>query len=426
MPIAIAMLVFLLAAIRKDVVSPFGGSTTDVGRQQQQHRRSMTSSKTKTTTVSAAGTTTNIAASKSPLFRNTSTNSISTTRHSIATLQAAASTTITTRAEGMESSQKSSIFRRILRNANPLARRKDDHWKGGETTATFASRLLFSYVSPLLDIVSDNNDAKDCNRTLTEEDAFDLAKGSRSMDQAVDALAGTYDRSRIKARRHLEEKRQKQQEQEHNDNKKGSGSNNEVIKNSQSFILMKALVRDQKSSLVFTGVLRLLNTAIQAFPSILVARFLRSIEMGNTIPVSQSLKAAVLLVFVLGVKMIAENQYFHYVVNMSTQVRGTLEGLIFDKSLRLPEGGSGVLAKQGGSYGKNKKQNAKKALGSGGVSKPNETLSIQTQARTLMFSNVNFFLILSLGIEFDAERCRSCRSSRNATAHFLGWSVTNR
>lgn len=42
-------------------------------------------------------------------------------------------------------------------------------------------------------------------------------------------------------------------------------------------------------------------------------------------------------------------------------MRGALEGLIFDKSLRLPEGGSGVLAKQNLSA-------EKKALGSGGVS----------------------------------------------------------
>ncbi|OEU10585.1 P-loop containing nucleoside triphosphate hydrolase protein [Fragilariopsis cylindrus CCMP1102] len=108
-------------------------------------------------------------------------------------------------------------------------------------------------------------------------------------------------------------------------------------------ILLKALVRDQKSILVLTGVQRLLNTCIQAFPSILVARLLRSIEAGNAQPISQSLKAAALLVSVLSIKMITENLFFHNVVNMSTQVRGALEGLIFDKSLRLPEGGSGVL-----------------------------------------------------------------------------------
>jgi hypothetical protein len=61
------------------------------------------------------------------------------------------------------------------------------------------------------------------------------------------------------------------------------------------------------------------------------------------------------------VKMIVENQFFHGVVNMSTQIRGALEGLIFDKSLRLPEGGSGVLARRD-------VDKQRQALGSGGVS----------------------------------------------------------
>ena len=69
---------------------------------------------------------------------------------------------------------------------------------------------------------------------------------------------------------------------------------------------------------------------------------------------------------VLSLKMIMENQFFHNVVNMSTQIRGAVEGLIFDKSLRLPEGGSGVLTKDTGSKSGEK---PKKALGSGGVSR---------------------------------------------------------
>ena len=82
-PIAATMiLLFFLAAIGNDVVSPFG-STADVGRQQQRPIPSTTKPTTTTTTVSAAGT-----ASKSTLFRNGPTSS----RHSIATLQAVAST----------------------------------------------------------------------------------------------------------------------------------------------------------------------------------------------------------------------------------------------------------------------------------------------------------------------------------------------
>ena len=129
---------------------------------------------------------------------------------------------------------------------------------------------------------------------------------------------------------------------------------------------MKALAQDQRYSLVSTGLLRLLNTAIQAFPSILIASFLRSIETGTNLDVAKSLKAAVLLVLLLVSKMIIENQYFHKVVNMSTEVRGSLEGMIFDKALRLPEGGSGVLINDA-------KQNINKTLGIGGVSKNNRT-----------------------------------------------------
>ena len=260
---------------------------------------------------------------------------------------------------------KRSLLRRMLWNANPLSGLKDDRWKGGETTATFASRLLFSYVSPLLDIVADTND-KITNRTLTEEDAFAINE-QRSMNFAVESLASTYDTTRTKARRQLEEKRQESN---------GSESNTRKVKNSESLILLKALLKDQKKALVVTGVQRFVNTIVQAFPSLLVARLLRSIEAGPSSPIQESLKAAILLVGVLGLKMIMENQYFHNVVNMSTQIRGTMEGLIFDKSLRLPEGGSGVLTKvdtadikKGDDKNNQKrKEKPKKALGSGGVS----------------------------------------------------------
>merc|ERR1711879_821001 len=46
---------------------------------------------------------------------------------------------------------------------------------------------------------------------------------------------------------------------------------------------------------------------------------------------------------ILCTKMIIENQYFHNVVKCATQVRGSLSGLIFDKSLSLPAGGDGSV-----------------------------------------------------------------------------------
>ncbi|KAG7349488.1 multidrug ABC transporter permease/ATPase [Nitzschia inconspicua] len=239
--------------------------------------------------------------------------------------------------------KKSSLLRRIVWNLNPLPGRKDGRWKGGESKATIASRLLFSYVSPLLDVAA--------NRTLTEQDAFEVAP-QRKMEVAVEGLADTYDRARRKALYKIEAKRQRLRTNGH--------KTADSIKNSQTWILLQALFHYQRSTLIWTGCLRLLNTGIQAFPAIIVARLLRSIEAGTAEPVSKSIHAALWLVAVLSTKMIVENQMFHLVVSMSTQVRGALEGLIFDKSLRLPEGGSGVMAKQNLS-------DEKKALGSGGV-----------------------------------------------------------
>lgn len=231
---------------------------------------------------------------------------------------------------------KRSKLRRALANLRPGSGRRDGSWKKGESGATLPSQLFFSYVSPLLDLAS--------NRTLTENDAFAVAK-HRQMDTSVDDLAIEYDKARGKAQKRIEEL-------------KASGT--DKVKNSQSLILLKSLVNQQRGVLVLTGVLRLINTGIQAFPAILVSKLLRSIEEGNSLPISKSLSAALMLVSVLTLKMVTENQFFHRVVNMATTTRGSLEGLIFDKSLRLPDGGSGVLAKQ-------RSGQEKKALGSGGV-----------------------------------------------------------
>ena len=80
-------------------------------------------------------------------------------------------------------------------------------------------------------------------------------------------------------------------------------------------------------------------------------------------PASKAIYSALSLVAVLSTKMILENQFFHRVVLMATQTRGQLEGMIFDKSLRLPDGGSGILAKRD----KRDKDQKRKTLGSGGV-----------------------------------------------------------
>ena len=362
--IAASMLVFLLAAI--GFVSSFG-TTADVGgssassalqRNQQQQQFGLQKPRTASHPITSTALTSSLTvpdtnhagAIKSPLFRNP-LSPLSDSRPTSSLSAAAHSATV-----AGEIPKKRSLLRKILWNANPRSGRKDGRWKGGEFSSSLASRLFFSYVSPLLDVVADKN----ANRTLTEDDAFALYE-KHSMNVAVESLADTYDQTRTKARRQLEEKKQ-------------ASTNQRSIKNSESLILLKALVRDQKSALLLTGVLRLCNTVIQAFPSLLVARLLRSIEAGPSAPVQESLKAAFMLVGVLCLKMITENQYFHNVVRMATQVRGTVEGMIFDKSLRLPEGGSGVLTKvdsrdkNKSADGSTKKEKQKKALGSGGVS----------------------------------------------------------
>lgn len=376
--IAATMLVFLLAAA-VGPVSSFG-STADVGSSssssslQRNQNRNRQQSSIATTALASP-----LSATKSPLFRKGS-NAPSTTQLPLSPSASSASASSSRFLVARQSAsatdlepetttkKKRSLLRRILWNANPLAGRTDDRWKGGEAKATIASRLLFSYVSPLLDVVGGKNLE---NRTLTEDDAFALAQEHRSMEYAVESLAGTYDLARTKARRRLEEKKQ----QASSNSKKSK----EVVKNSESLVLLKAIVRNQKSLLLLTGIQRLTNTFVQAFPSLLVARFLRSIEAGPTAPIQESFKAVVLLVAVLCLKMVTENQFFHNVVSMSTRIRGSVEGLIFDKSLRLPEGGSGVLTKHIGGGKKTSganngskakiKESSKKALGSGGVSR---------------------------------------------------------
>lgn len=110
----------------------------------------------------------------------------------------------------------------------------------------------------------------------------------------------------------------------------------------QSLLLAHALLLHQRRMLLLTGMLRLLNTCVQAFPALLVARLLRLMEAGHAQPVTQALSAAATLVVVLTAKMVTENLYFHFVVQSSTAVRGSLAGLLFEKSLKLPGGGSGV------------------------------------------------------------------------------------
>ena len=215
-----------------------------------------------------------------------------------------------------------------------------DNWKEGENSASLPSRLLFRYATPLLDLASE--------RRLEVDDALEVSKQS-NMNSTVSSLTAIYDGMREKSRRKIEEQRQAE-----------GGA--KKVKASQSLLLTKTLLMHQRKTLLWTGFLRLINTFVQAFPAILLSRLLRLVEAGDAQPSSKAFSAAISLVAVLLMKMIIENQYFHSVVKCSTEVRGALSGLIFDKSLRLPGGGSGVTHKTDRTGGKKRQ-----ALGTGGV-----------------------------------------------------------
>ena len=254
-----------------------------------------------------------------------------------------ASTASSSSASSSDSNKKrSSSIRNFIANLNPSGGKKDGRWKGGESKATVASRLIFSYVSPLLDLASE--------RKLVVDDALEVSE-SLKMSHSVSTLSEIYDTVQRNTNKRIAAEVAQS----------SSGISPDIaMKQSRTWILLKALLLSQRKRLIVTAILRLCNTAVQAFPALLVARLLRSIEAGSTYPASKALTAAMALFAVLSLKMITENQFFHNIVTLSTQTRGALEGLIFDKSLRSPGGGSGVISKQG-------IEKKKKALGSGGV-----------------------------------------------------------
>ena len=268
----------------------------------------------------------------------TSAAQSASSRQPYTNIRAAAGVVVENDQHTVSSSSAASTSRllRFLANLNPVGVKTNNRWKGGEHNATIPTRLLFRYASPLLDIAAE--------RQLQESDSFVMPE-QRSMSRTVPRLESIYQKCRSKARKKIEKQRQE---------------GNKNVEASESLILLKSLLIHQRRVLLVTGCLRLLNTSIQAFPALLVARLLRLIESGDKNPTSKALWAAVSLVSVLSVKMITENQYFHNVVQCATQTRGSLAGMIFDKSMRLPSGSEGTSV----SF---TDQNKKTSLGAGGV-----------------------------------------------------------
>jgi ATP-binding cassette subfamily C (CFTR/MRP) protein 1 len=239
---------------------------------------------------------------------------------------------------------------------------------GGEEQAGIISRLLFSYASPLLKAAS--------HRRLDVEDSFPVSK-SREMDRAVVSLARIYHHLHTEAKKRLSDATT-------STSTPASLEAATAAAPSESWLLTKALILHQRRTLVLTGFLRLLNTMVQATPAVLVSRLLRLIEAGDAQPVNKALTTAATLVGLLSVKMILENQFFHIVLKGSTQVRGAIAGLVFDKSLRLPGGGAGSTQKDSSVGG----DGTPTAIGAGGVLNLMQSDAGIIESATLQFHTV--------------------------------------
>lgn len=229
----------------------------------------------------------------------------------------------------------------------------------GEAGASLPSRLLYGYAGPLLDKASAGR--------LEASDALELEGGNR-MDRSVPVLEDAYRRRRDAAGR----------------TGRRGGSRT---------VLAKALLESQRSTLLLTGTLRLLNTAIQAFPSVLIARLLRRIEgLGPGAPPGGAVASAVQLVAVLSLKMVVENAYFHNVVKCGARVRGSLGGMIFDKSLRLGSAGAPSSRDKDrdkdGKKGDSKDPRRRAAEGAGGVLNLMTSDAANIEALTLQLHTV--------------------------------------
>lgn len=175
------------------------------------------------------------------------------------------------------------------------------------------SRFFFNYATPLV--------KKAAAHRLDQNDAFEVPVDEK-MVSAVSRFNRIHELTKESTSRQLR-----------------INEKDPTTVHSQSYMLAKSLLYFTRRSLLLTGCLRFLNTAIQAFPPILVARLLRLVEAGNAYPAQKAFLTVASLILVLTVKTILENAYFDLLVRKAMQVRGILAGMIFDKSMRLSSTG---------------------------------------------------------------------------------------
>lgn len=125
--------------------------------------------------------------------------------------------------------------------------------------------------------------------------------------------------------------------------------------------LTRAVVKMYSGLFIVSGVLKLFNTLVQFAPSLLIARILKVVDEGGFLRAAAASSAAgasifstatlklllrdkgfllsIALFILLCAKTYIENQYFHVVTNLGSNVRGVLSAAIYRKSLKLSSSG---------------------------------------------------------------------------------------
>lgn len=165
------------------------------------------------------------------------------------------------------------------------------HTSTKQKLSSLPSRLLFKYVNPIVQ--------KSKKRTLNSDDALPSTANTRN-----DGIP-------------LLQRFQKLRTEQPDGN--------------PTWQLARSIVSHQKSQILTSGALRFANTAVQAFPALLIARLLKLLETGASRRLA--IHAALQLVAVLTIKMIIENQYFDRAIQTSIGARSSLMELVFRKSL---------------------------------------------------------------------------------------------
>lgn len=123
-----------------------------------------------------------------------------------------------------------------------------------------------------------------------------------------------------------------------------------ILTSAEVPLLLLNLISRYKKQFIVSGVIKLVNSAVQFLPSLLVSKILKlgaPGTLGGKAEVNRGLMLAMLLFISLSTKTVIENVYFDMVTNLAAQIRGTLSAAIYQKALRLgPEGRQNVTVSE--------------------------------------------------------------------------------